>query len=54
MLTVDKTGAIDDIHRAILAIPDDGYDEDKRKRGKTVLEKLGQLKYELQHNRQLT
>ena len=44
------TGAIDDIHRAILV----SDDETKRKEGKIILEGLAKLKYELQHDRQLT
>ena len=44
------TGAIDDIHRAIVVCDD----ESKRKEGKTILEELAKLKYELQHDRQLT
>lgn len=44
------TGAIDDVHRAIVA----SEDESKRKEGKKILEGLAKLKYELQHDRQLT
>ena len=44
------TGAIDDIHRAIVV----SDDEPKRKEGKTILEGLAKLKYELQHDRHLT
>ncbi|KAF6223695.1 hypothetical protein HO133_000538 [Letharia lupina] len=44
------TGAIDDIHRAIVA----SDDVPKRKEGKTILEALAKLKYEVQHDRQLT
>ena len=45
-----KTGAIDDVHRAV----GDCNDEAKRKEGKTIIEGLAKLKYELQHDRQLT
>ncbi|KAL5360354.1 hypothetical protein BJX96DRAFT_165093 [Aspergillus floccosus] len=44
------TGAIDDLHRTV----GDVTDEAKRKEGKAIIEKLAALKYELQHNRQLT
>ncbi|KAL8926103.1 MAG: hypothetical protein Q9172_001931 [Xanthocarpia lactea] len=44
------TGAIDDLHRAIAACKDD----EKIADGKTVLNGLTKLKYELQHNRPLT
>lgn len=45
-----KTGVIDDVHRAIVACDD----EPKRKEGKTILEGLAKMKYELQHDRHLT
>ncbi|KAL2854655.1 hypothetical protein BJX68DRAFT_232188 [Aspergillus pseudodeflectus] len=44
------TGAIDDLHRSVA----DVSDEEKRKEGKTIIEGLAALKYEIQHNRQLT
>ncbi|KAL9582963.1 MAG: hypothetical protein Q9212_002989 [Teloschistes hypoglaucus] len=44
------TGAIDDIHRAIAVCKD----EEKVAGGKTIVEGLAKLKYELQHNRPLT
>ncbi|KAL2786579.1 hypothetical protein BJX66DRAFT_328465 [Aspergillus keveii] len=44
------TGAIDDLHRSVA----DVTDEEKRKEGKTIIEGLAALKYEIQHNRQLT
>ncbi|KAI4220354.1 MAG: hypothetical protein L6R36_007680 [Xanthoria steineri] len=44
------TGAIDDLHRAIAACNDD----EKIADGKTIVEGLTTLKYELQHNRPLT
>lgn len=45
-----KTGAIDDVHRAIVACDDDT----KRKEGKIILEGLTKMKYELQHDRQMS
>ncbi|KAL9595309.1 MAG: hypothetical protein Q9219_006531, partial [cf. Caloplaca sp. 3 TL-2023] len=45
-----QTGAIDDLHRAI-SVCEDG---EKPSEGKSVLESLAKLKYELQHNRPLT
>ncbi|BCR84912.1 damage-control phosphatase ARMT1 family protein [Aspergillus chevalieri] len=44
------TGAIDDLHRTV----GDVTDEEKRKEGKAIIENLAKLKYELQHDRQLT
>ncbi|KAL4807779.1 DUF89-domain-containing protein [Aspergillus unguis] len=44
------TGAIDDLHRTV----GDVTDEEKRKEGKSIIEQLAKLKYEIQHNRQLT
>ncbi|KAF1813523.1 DUF89-domain-containing protein [Eremomyces bilateralis CBS 781.70] len=44
------TGAIDDVHRATWKTDDD----EKLKEGKKIIEELAKLKYELQHNRQLT
>ncbi|KAJ9206424.1 hypothetical protein DTO280E4_226 [Paecilomyces variotii] len=44
------TGAIDDLHRTVA----DVTDEEKRAEGKSIIESLAKLKYELQHNRQLT
>jgi len=49
-LLTAKTGAIDDVHRAVTNL----RDEAKRDEGKRIIEKLATLKYELQHNRQLT
>ncbi|KAK4692099.1 damage-control phosphatase, subfamily III, partial [Lecanoromycetidae sp. Uapishka_2] len=43
------TGIIDDVHRAIV----DNDDEANRNEGKTILEGLAKLKYELQHDRQM-
>ena len=45
-----QTGAIDDVHRAVVACED----ESKRNEGKSIVEGLAKLKYELQHNRALT
>ncbi|EGC48916.1 DUF89 domain-containing protein [Histoplasma capsulatum var. duboisii H88] len=44
------TGAIDDLSRTLFEVTDD----EKRKEGKTIVGKLAELKYELQHNRKLT
>jgi hypothetical protein len=45
-----KTGAIDDVHRAVSEVAD----ESKRAEGKRIVEELAKLKYELQHDRKLT
>lgn len=45
------TGAIDDVHRAIVESRDPNNEEVKE--GKTILAGLAKLKYELQHDRQL-
>jgi hypothetical protein len=47
---MDKTGAIDDVHRAVSEVTD----EAKRVEGKKIVEELAKLKYELQHDRKLT
>ncbi|PGG96828.1 hypothetical protein AJ79_09434 [Helicocarpus griseus UAMH5409] len=44
------TSAIDDLSRTLFEVTDDV----KRKEGKKIVEKLAELKYELQHNRKLT
>ncbi|KAF4545161.1 uncharacterized protein LTHEOB_5572 [Lasiodiplodia theobromae] len=44
------TGGIDDVHRAALA----ATDSETANEGKQIVETLAKLKYELQHNRQLT
>ncbi|KAJ5689099.1 hypothetical protein N7462_003491 [Penicillium macrosclerotiorum] len=44
------TGAIDDLHRSVGAVTD----EEKSKEGKSIIEKLAAMKYELQHDRKLT
>ncbi|KZF22566.1 DUF89 domain protein [Xylona heveae TC161] len=44
------TGAIDDVHRATLA----SKDAEHTKEGKAIIEGLAKLKYEIQHDRQLT
>jgi hypothetical protein len=49
VLTI-QTGAIDDVHRAV----SETDDEVKRTEGKRIIEELAKLKYELQHDRQLT
>ena len=45
-----KTGAIDDVHKAVSA----ETDADKAAEGKTIIQSLATLKYELQHDRALT
>ncbi|KAL8713710.1 MAG: hypothetical protein Q9220_002236 [cf. Caloplaca sp. 1 TL-2023] len=45
-----KTGAIDDLHRAVSKC----QDVNKVDEGKSIVEALAKLKYELQHNRPLT
>jgi hypothetical protein len=45
-----KTGAIDDMHKAV----SNSADENKRAEGKRIVEDLAKLKYELQHDRKLT
>ncbi|KAJ6110056.1 hypothetical protein N7486_002291 [Penicillium sp. IBT 16267x] len=44
------TGAIDDLHRTVIA----ANDTEKENEGKSIIANLAKLKYELQHNRQLT
>jgi hypothetical protein len=46
-----QTGAIDDLHRSIGELDDSNAD--KIKDGKSIVEQLAKLKYELQHNRQI-
>lgn len=50
LLLRPKTGAIDDLHRAVSACKD----EQSASEGKSIVEGLAKLKYELQHNRPLT
>jgi hypothetical protein len=45
-----KTGAIDDVHRAVA----ETMEEEKRAEGKKIIEEIAKLKYELQHDRKLT
>jgi len=45
-----KTQAIDDVHRSIA----ESKDDEAQKEGKTILETLAALKYEMQHDRKLT
>jgi len=45
-----KTGAIDDVHKAVSA----EKDAEKAEEGKTIISSLATLKYELQHDRALT
>lgn len=44
------TGAIDDLHRTVGTVDND----EKAKEGKAIIEQLAKMKYELQHDRQLT
>ncbi|KAI1076685.1 DUF89-domain-containing protein [Whalleya microplaca] len=44
------TGAIDDTYRSVIKCDD----AEKRDEGKTIIEELARLKYELQHDRKLT
>lgn len=45
-----QTGVIDDLHRSVIRVSEN----EKEKEGKTILEQLAAMKYELQHNRKLT
>lgn len=47
---LSKTGAIDDVHKAVSA----EKDAEKAEEGKTIISSLATLKYELQHDRVLT
>ena len=49
---VNQTGVIDDVHRSIAEI--DASNDKKIKEGKSIDEQLAKLKYELQHNRQIS
>lgn len=52
MIEINQTGAIDDLHRTVGDVPTSN--DAKRAEGKSIIEELAKLKYELQHNRQLT
>jgi hypothetical protein len=45
-----QTGAIDDVHKAVSA----EKDSEKAAEGKTLIQQLAALKYEIQHDRALT
>ena len=45
-----QTGAIDDVHRAVAKTDD----AEKQAEGKKIIEQLGNLKYEVLHDRKLT
>lgn len=45
-----QTGAVDDVHRAVAQTDD----AEKQAEGKKIIEQLGQLKYEVMHDRALT
>jgi hypothetical protein len=47
----NQTQAIDDVHRAVA---DDIKDPEAQKEGKEIVAELAKIKYELQHNRQMT
>lgn len=47
-----QTGAIDDVHRSIGEI--DASNDEHVKEGKSIVEQLAKLKYELQHNRPIS
>ncbi|KAH8702546.1 serine/threonine protein phosphatase PPT1 [Talaromyces proteolyticus] len=46
------TGAIDDLHRTVSQVPD--AENEKQAEGKSIIEELAKLKYEVQHDRKLT
>lgn len=46
----DETGAVDDVYRAISK----ASDPEKQAEGKNIVEQLGNLKYEVQHDRKLS
>jgi hypothetical protein len=47
----NQTQAIDDVHRAVA---DDIKDAEAQQEGKEIVAELAKIKYELQHNRQMT
>ncbi|MCJ1469213.1 hypothetical protein MMC07_007846 [Pseudocyphellaria aurata] len=49
-IEAQNTGAIDDVHRAIIPCTD----AETRNEGKSIVEDLAKFKYELQHDRKLT
>jgi hypothetical protein len=50
VLTTARTGVIDDVHRAVSKCDE----PEKRDEGKKIVEEIAKLKYEVQHDRQLT
>ena len=48
--TIRKTGAIDDLYKTISRTDD----PEKQAEGKKIVEQLGNLKYEVQHDRKLS
>lgn len=49
-LTETRTGVIDDVFRSVSQCDD----PEKRDEGKKIVEEIAKLKYEVQHDRQLT
>jgi hypothetical protein len=51
VLTEARTGIIDDVYRAVSKCDDNS---DKRDEGKKIVEEIARLKYEIQHDREIT
>ena len=51
MLTIPRTGIIDDMYRSVSKCDDN---PDKRDEGKKIVEEIVKLKYEIQHDREIT
>lgn len=51
MLTIARTGIIDDVFRSVSKCDDD---PEKRDEGKKIVEEVARLKYEIQHDREIT
>lgn len=51
MLTVVSTGIIDDVYRSVSKCDDE---PEKRDEGKKIVEEIARLKYEIQHDREIT
>lgn len=50
LVIIPKTGAVDDVYKAISSTDD----AEKQAEGKKIIEQLGNLKYEMLHDRKLT